>query len=390
MVSKRHASAEPSPTVSPIAIREMATAFQRSRVLLTAFELGIFTALDGASRSSSQVAATLRAEKRATDRLMNALCAMGFLRKRGGRFSNTPHASRFLVKGKPEYMAGLMHTVHLWNTWSTLTQAVRRGTSVATRPADESAAKWRTAFIAAMHDRASKVALSVVEMLDLSHVSRVLDVGGGSGAYSMAFARAKKGLSATVFDLPDIIPLTEEYVRREERLDKGGSSRNRKKSLLDRKRSLSDGDAGLSDRIDFVSGDYTVDDFGKGSRRAGAGTGQQADAGRTESRGYDLVFLSATIHSNSVAENRRLMRKCAKVLNPGGQVVVQDFIVNEDRTGPAPAVLFTLNMLVNTEAGDTYTETEVRAWMKAAGLHRIARKDTEFGTTLIVGKRTHR
>ncbi len=88
-----------------------------------------------------------------------------------------------------------MHTVHLWETWSTLTRAVRKGTSVVTRQVDESFAKWRNAFIAAMHDRAGKIAPTVVGMLDLSGVSRVLDVGGGSGDYSVAFARAKNGLS---------------------------------------------------------------------------------------------------------------------------------------------------------------------------------------------------
>jgi SAM-dependent methyltransferase len=353
--------------LSPIAIREIAIAFQRSRVLLTAFELDLFTALSTGAKFSSQVAQALGTEKRATDRLMNALCAMGFLQKRGARFSNTPSASGFLVKGKPEYMAGLMHTVHLWSTWSTLTQAVRRGTAVATRHVDESAAKWRTAFIAAMHERASKIAPSVVKMLDLSHVSRVLDVGGGSGAYSMAFARAKRGLKAAVFDLPDIIPLTKKHVRRE---------------------GLVDGKETFSDRIDFVSGDYTIDDLGTGSRDRRAKAKRRTEAGcQTRPQAYDLVFLSAIVHSNSVAENRALIRKCTKALNPGGQVVVQDFIVNEDRTGPAPAALFALNMLVGTEAGDTYTETEVRAWMKAAGLSKIIRRDTDFGTTLIIGRK---
>lgn len=362
--------------LSPITIREIAIGFQKSRVVLTAFELGLFTALDDGSKSShqrsrstalrarskssSQVAKALRTDERATDRLMNALCAIGLLRKTRGRFSNTPAAQRYLVKGKPEYMAGLMHTVHLWNTWSTLTQAVRRGTSAAARHAGESAPIWRTAFIAAMHERAGKLAPSVVGMLDLSRVSRVLDVGGGSGAYAMAFARAKKGLKATVFDLPDVIPLTRGYVRRE----------------------------GLSDRIDFVPGDYTINDLAGGSHGRVSRSERESDLQEGSGHDlYDLVFLSAIVHSNSVIENRMLIRRCASALNPGGQVVVQDFIMNENRTGPASAALFALNMLVGTEAGDTYTENEVRSWMRGAGLRRIIRKDTEFGTTLVIGRK---
>jgi len=357
-----------SPGVTPLAIREVAAGFQRSRVLLTAFELGIFTAVEGRQgKSSAQVARALGTDARATDRLMNALCAMGFLGKKAELFFNAPHSSQFLVEGKPDYLGGLMHTVHLWETWSTLTRAVRKGTSVVTRHVDESFTKWRNAFIAAMHDRAGKIAPTVVGMLDLSGVSRVLDVGGGSGDYSVAFARAKNGLSATVFDLPWIIPLTRKYVKNEAVLRKGDN---------------------LGKRIDFIAGDFTIDELALGSSKGSAGRrARSAKDSRLARRGYDLVFLSQIIHSNSTTENRRLMKKCVRVLNPGGQVVVQDFIMNEERTGPAQAALFALNMLVGTVEGDTYTEAEVRTWMDGAGLRKITRKDTELGTTLIIGKK---
>ena len=327
-------------SLSPHAVLEMAAAFQRSRVLLTAYELDLFTILGEESRSSTEIAQVLGTDERATDRLMNALCALDLLGKRDGRFSNAPIVSRLLVRGKPEFMAGLMHMVHLWETWSTLTAAVRQGRSVVERPQNmnERAEDWLRAFIAAMHWRARQHASSVVALLDLSNVSRVLDVGGGSGAYAMAFVKAKPGLSAVAFDLPSVIPLTEEYIRRER----------------------------LSDRVTTLTGDYERDVFGNG---------------------FDLVFLSAIIHSNSSSQNRALMLKGAEALAPHGQLVVQDFIVNEDRTGPPFAVLFALNMLVGTEAGDTYTESEVRLWMEGAGLRSVERTDTPFGTSLIVGRR---
>ncbi len=323
---------------SPRAILEMATAFQRSRVLLTAHELNLFTVLDEGPKSSADVAKTLGADQRGTDRLMNALCTLGMLEKRDGRFSTTPPASRFLVRGRPEFMGGLMHTVHLWETWSTLTEAVRHGGSVVARPIGDQGERWLQAFIAAMHWRGQQHARTVVGTLDLSGVSRVLDVGGGSGVYAMAFAQAKPDLTAVVFDLPSVISITQEYVAQEE----------------------------LSDRVKMLAGDYEVDEFG---------------------HGFDLVFLSAIIHSNSGSGNRRLLRKCANALKPKGQLVVQDFIVDEDRTGPPFAVLFALNMLVGTDSGDTYTESEVCAWMREAGLSGIGRKDTEFGTTLLIARK---
>jgi SAM-dependent methyltransferase len=324
--------------LSSQSVLELASAFQRSRVLLTAHELDLFTVLAEERRSSVEVARALGTDERATDRLMDALCAMGLLEKGDGRFSNTPLSARFLVRGKPEFMAGLTHTVHLWETWSTLTQAVRQGSSVVARPVGERGEKWLRAFIAAMHWRGGQHAREVVAMLDLSGVSRVLDVGGGSGVYAVAFVRARPGITAVVFDLPSVIPLTNEYIAQE----------------------------GMSERVKTVMGDYEVDDLG---------------------HGFDLVFLSAILHSNSPGENRELLRKCTAGLNPGGQVVVQDFMIDEDRTGPPFAALFALNMLVGTESGDTYTESEVRAWMEAAGLSAIQRKDTDYGTGLMIGRR---
>lgn len=325
-------------SLSQDAIREMAYGFQDSRILLTAFELGIFTLLGREGKSSAEVAAQLKTDQRATDRLMNALCALGFLEKEAGRFTNSAPALRFLVQGRPEYMTGLLHTVHLWKTWSTLTEAVRLGKSVSVRHVNERGDEWLVAFIDAMHYRASRQAPAVVGQLDLHGVSHVLDVGGGSGAYAMAFVRARRGLRATVFDLPNVIPLTRQYIQKE----------------------------GMYDAIDTVAGDYLKDDLGKG---------------------YDIVFLSAIIHSNSLEENRMLIRKCAKALNQQGRLVVQDFIMDDDRTGPASGAIFALNMLVGTDAGDTYTESEVRSFMEDAGLSRIERRDTAFGVSQVIGRR---
>jgi SAM-dependent methyltransferase len=188
-----------------------------------------------------------------------------------------------------------------------------------------------------MHWRATQTAAEVVGLLDLDGVERVLDVGGGSGAYAMAFARARRGISAVVFDLPNVVPLTRAYIQQE----------------------------GLGAEVTTATGDYLSAPIGEG---------------------FDLVFLSAVIHSNGPDDNRLLMRKCAAALKPRGQVVVQDFLMDEDRSGPLPAALFALNMLVGTPEGDTYTESEVRAWLREAGCRSVVRTDTSFGTNLLVGR----
>jgi 2-polyprenyl-3-methyl-5-hydroxy-6-metoxy-1,4-benzoquinol methylase len=328
----------PADTQATRSILEMATAFQRSRVLLTAYELDIFTAINEDSKTSAEVAEAVDADPRATDRLMNALVALGLLEKREGRFSNSPAAARLLVRGRPDFMAGLAHTAHLWQTWSGLTQAVRRGTGTVGDEVNARGPEWLRAFIGAMHWRAKQMADGVVGTLDLSGVSRVLDVGGGSGAFSMAFVRARQGIHAVVFDLPNVLPITRTYVE----------------------------SAGYAAQIGTTVGDYRSDDLPKE---------------------FDLVFLSAIVHANSDEENRRLIRKCAAATNAGGRVVVVDQIMNDDRTAPAQGAMFALNMLVGTGGGDTYTESEVRTWMMEAGLHDVGRTDTPFGNTMIIGRK---
>lgn len=315
-------------------IKRTAIGFQESRIILTAVELDLFSALGKERKTSTEVAKSLGTDERATDRLMDALSAMGLLKKIEDRFSNTETTARYLDRESPDYRAGLLHSAALWKSWSKLTQVVKEGRP-AERERDERDLK---SFISAMHERAQNTAPKIVEMLDLSGVNAVLDVGGGSGAFSMAFVRAKPHIKATVFDLPDVIPLTKDYVQKE----------------------------GLDDQIDTLPGDYKVDDFGSG---------------------YDLIFLSAIVHINSPEENQELIKKCAHTLNPGGQVVVQDFIMNESRTAPGFGAIFALNMLVNTQSGDTYTESEVRGWMENAGLKNIERKDTGSVTSLIIGRK---
>jgi SAM-dependent methyltransferase len=324
--------------LTPKSLMELATAFQRSRPLLTAFELGLFTVLNDEARTSEETAAALGTDARATDRLMNALVALGLLDKQEGRYRNTALAESHLVKGRPDYMGGLCHTNHLWDTWSRLSDVVRTGHPVGLAETNDRGDDWLRPFIAAMHARGRQSAAEVVRLLDLEGVARVLDVGGGSGVYAMAFARAGRGISAVVFDLPNVIPLTRMYVAQE----------------------------GLAAEVTTAVGGYLSAPLGDG---------------------FDLVFMSAVIHSNAADDNQLLFTKAAQALNPEGRLVVQDFLMTEERDGPLMPALFALNMLVGTPEGDTYTESEVREWMAKAGFADIHRTDTSFGTSLVVGSR---
>lgn len=317
-------------------IHELSRAFQASRILLTAYELGIFSAVGEKQKTSAEVAVAIKADQRATDRLLNALCALELLAKSGDAYSNLPAAAKYLIEGKPDYLAGLMHTVHLWDSWSTLTEAVRRGGTVRSRSVFEEDERWLKAFIAAMHGRAVEEAPSVVAQIDLRGVFDVLDVGGGSGAFSMAFVRAKDDLRATVFDLPGVVPLTREYIEQ----------------------------AGLVERISIIPGDYARDELGSG---------------------FDLAFLSAIIHSNSYDQNQELVHKVSRCLKTGGRIVISDFIMEDNRFEPITGALFALNMLTGTPRGDTYTESEIKRWMHQAGFVFNQRIDLGRGRSLMIG-----
>lgn len=327
-------SEEQEPSVGRI--HELSRAFQASRIFLTGYELGVFSVLGDEQQTSAEVAAAIRADHRATDRLLNALCALELLTKSAGRYANSPLAAKYLVKGKPDYQFGLRHTLNLWDSWSTLTEAVRNGGTVARGQINESSTEWLAAFIGAMHARAKLEAPLVAGKINLRGVSRVLDLGGGSGAFSMAFVRLKDDLRATVFDLPNVVPLTRDYVEQ----------------------------AGFSDRISAVPGDYNEDELGTG---------------------FDLAFLSAIIHVNSFDQNQALVNKVSRALNPGGRIVISDFIMEDNRFEPMVGAIFALNMLTGTAAGDTYTESEIKGWMEQAGISFTERIDLGRGRSMMIG-----
>ncbi len=319
-------------------IHSVANAFRESRILLTAVELDVFTAIGEGSLSSKEIALRILADERYTDRLLNSLTAMGLLGKKDGRFSNFETALKYLVKGKGSYISNLNHAARLWESWSDLTEVIKSGKKSNARDQNRRSGKWLESFIAAMHYRATEQAKTVAENLDLSNVKKSLDVGGGSGAFTIGFVEENPEIRGVVFDLPDVIPLTKRYVE----------------------------ESGLSGKINFIEGDYHSDNFGTD---------------------YDLIFISAVAHINSPEENRELIRKSFEALNDGGQIVISDFIMNDERTEPDFGTLFAINMLVNTESGDAYTETEVSTWLEEAGFGKIERKETGFGASLMIGRK---
>lgn len=307
-------------------------AFQESRVLLTAVELDVFTAI-GDGSDAAQVATRVQTDPRATEMLLNALAAYGALTKHDSVFRNTPIlAQHFSGAARNSWM----HLVNLWDSWASLTASVRQGTAARGAGVEGRDPDWTEAFIAAMHHNAGERAPQVVRSIGTGGLRRMLDVGGGSGAYSIAFAQAVPELQADLLDLEPVTGIARRHIS----------------------------EAGVTNRVHTRVGDLRHDALGEG---------------------YDLVFVSAICHMLNEAENRDLIRRCARAGVPGGRVAVQDFILDPDGTAPKQAAFFSLNMLVGTPGGRCYTEAEYAEWMRAAGLTQVRRVRLPGPADLMIG-----
>ena len=307
----------------PDDLHERIRGFQDSRVVLTALELDLFNAVgDGAT--AVEIASGLKTDLRGTEALLHALASLKLLEKREGVFRNTPVSTRYFTTGsKDDSRLALLHMANLWRTWSHLTESVTTG-KPAPRGAPAGGVDGTESFIAAMHRNAAMRAAPVVRAVGAEGVRRMLDVGGGSGAYSIAFAKANPSMLVDVLDLAAVQPITERHISEE----------------------------GLLDRIQFRAGDLRRDRLGSG---------------------YDLILISAICHMLGPVENRDLFGRAFEALSPGGRVVIQDFILEPDKTAPKWAALFALNMLVGTETGNTYNEAEYTEWLSGAGFRDVRR-----------------
>lgn len=306
----------------PLDLMEQIQGYRASRIILTAVELDIFTAV-GEKATFDEVAGKINTDPRATEMFLNALVALELLDKKDIVYTNTAVSKRYLMEGSPDdSRASLMHTVTLWDRWSNLTECVRTGTAVGFKEMADRGDKWTIPFIAAMHKNASARASQIVNAVNADNVKKVLDVGGGSGAYSIAFAKANQDLRAVIFDLPDVTKIAQAHID----------------------------EAGVTDRVTTKIGDFRTDEF---------------------DQGYDLVFISAIAHMNSPQVNIDLFKKSYDALVSGGRVVIQDFILGPEKTSPQIGTLFALNMLVGTKAGSSYSETEYDEWLKEVGFKKI-------------------
>jgi predicted O-methyltransferase YrrM len=324
-------------------LAKLASGHVEARAIQVAVSLGLFDILKDRNQDASTIASSIHADPRATELLLNALVALGLLRKEGHLFSLTEVSSTYLVRGSPKYFGGMvLFESSLWDCWEALEGAVRSGKPVRDPNMYQGDPEETERFIYAMHSlvQARGDAEILAQMLDLSKVEELLDIGSGPGAYPIYFCSKYPGFEATIFDLPGTIKITEKFIQA----------------------------SGLGDRIRLVTGDYRVDPI----------------PGR-----FQMVFLSNIIHAESSEENARLMAKLYSCLEQGGKIVIKDHILDETLTHPPVGAVFSLMMLLTTVHGRCYSFSEVKGWLEGAGFQHVRELPlpSPLTSSLVIGEK---
>jgi len=311
--------------------------FMASRVFLTGAELDLFTLLAPKPLSIDEIVAEKKADQRGMTILLDALSALGFLIKNDNKYQTEMSAAHLLTSNSPDsVLAVALHMNTLWQTWSRLTDVVLGKPPAQMKEQGALAMDHIKAFIGAMHMNALKTAPEVVSAVKPGRARRLIDVGGGSGSYILAFLNAVPDMKATLFDLPEVIEMARERIQT----------------------------AGMADRVTLMAGDFYRDELPSGN---------------------DLALLSAIIHQNSLVQNEILYRKIFCALDSGGRIIVRDHVMSPDRTQPLEGALFAVNMLAGTPQGGTYTFDEIKEGLSAAGFTPIRLIRTKGMSSLVEG-----
>jgi 2-polyprenyl-3-methyl-5-hydroxy-6-metoxy-1,4-benzoquinol methylase len=312
----------------------------RSRTLIAAVELDVFSHIADGKQTVREIAEAAGASPRGMICLLDALTAISYLRKTGSSYGLLPAPAAFLVPGKKAYVGAMAQALSLtWDAWKNLPEAVKSGRPAETVNVAEKGKEFFPKLVASLFPgnfAASTAAVSRLPAKERRKIHKILDVAAGSGAWSLAFAQAIPQARVTTLDFPEMTPIARGYAEK----------------------------LGVAGRYKYLEGDLRQVDFGRDT--------------------FDLVILGHIIHSEGEEHGKELLRKSYAALRPGGKLLIAEFVPNDARTGPAMPLLFGLNMLLQTEEGNVFTLREYRTWLKAAGYRKVATIPVPPPSTLIL------
>lgn len=310
--------------LNPGHLLELSGVYWQACVLHVAVKLDLFTKIGNKNLTDNSIAIKLKVNKRAVVMLLNALCAMKLLTKKDKIYKNTLISKSFLNKDSKKYIGHIiMHQHYMMNSWVHLDRALKTGKPI------KDAAKRRgklelESFLMGMFNIAMNLAPQLVKKINISKRKNLLDLGGGPGTYAIHFCLNNPQLKATVCDLEATKPFAKNTIK----------------------------EFGLNSRIDFKTVDFLCDDIpGK----------------------YDVAWLSHILHQEGSKVAQRIIRKAVSALNPGGMIIIHDFILNNTMDGPLFPAIFSLNMLLATKNGKSYSEKEIKNMLTVSGVKKIKR-----------------
>lgn len=316
-------SAQPTPE----RILAMAWGYVPPLVLEAAIRHRVFDVLDGGAKTVAETAKATGASERGLTAIMNALVGLEYLAKDGDRYRLTAESAAFLVSTKPSFQGGLIRhcSEHLIPRWLHLNEVVATGEPVSAVNQEKSGGEFFHDFVLDIFPMSYGAAQYLAREMNFGASGepvKVLDLAAGSGVWGIAQAQASPRVRVTAVDWPEVIPVTKKTAER----------------------------FGLSERFSFVEGDLHDANFGSG---------------------YKLATLGHILHSEGEELSRKLLKKTFAALASGGTIAVQEFLVNQERTGPLNGLFFAVNMLVNTQTGNTWSVEEIGEWLREAGFRDV-------------------
>jgi O-methyltransferase domain/Dimerisation domain len=312
------------PRPSTTRLQKLALAYWESAALMAAVELEIFTAIAHGHDTVEQAAKAVGISARNAERLLTALSAMTLLTREGERFANAPDVQRFLVKDSERYAGPwMLFTKPRWPAFGELSTRLRAKTENRLGAYENFSVDDARRYHAATYSIGMGAARLFSRSVDLGGRKLLLDLGGGSGAYSITATKTYPGLKAIVFDLPPVAVVAREYIEAN----------------------------GATDRVSAVAGDFTRDDF---------------------PGGVDVVVMASNLPQYEPALIKLVVAKAFASLVPGGEMHLIGETLDDDRSGPLSAALWGLNEAVQGSTGMAHTESEVKGYLQEAGFTGVA------------------
>jgi ubiquinone/menaquinone biosynthesis C-methylase UbiE len=327
--------------VTPERLMELSFAYAPPLIISAGVSNKVFDCLEDGAKTTKQLAEETGASARALGILMNALVGLGLLKKdRQERYSLTPESAAFLLSKKPGTHAGFFGTIapQIISRWLRLSDIVREGRPAVAVNQETEGTEFFSQLVENIIPMSYPPAQKLGDHLNLARAKdeiRVLDLGAGSGIWGIALAQKSPRVRVTAVDWAGMIPTTKRITQK----------------------------FGVGDRFNYVEGDMLEANFGSG---------------------YDIATLGHILHSEGEDRSRQLLRKIFRALKSSGTIAIAEWLVNDDRTKPLPSLMFAVQMLVNTEKGDTFSFNEIKNWLEEAGFKKVRKLDAPGPSPLIL------